>query len=438
MYATLHILCRIDHLPKYNLVRSAGHRPLDTECRQGENMDVPTRSIFERYEPGRSSVPLMVLAIAAYCCFSSALWAQTSDSQNRDSQSNDANKSWTATSESRSSDTDPIRTIESHAQSGNRTLDMQSIQRRGPDGSFAPFQDIEKETVQVDASTVRTVTRTFDRDADGVRKLVQVEEVQKRTSPDGSNIVRTTSDPDINGNLQLVQRQIEETTKTGANVEETKTTVMLPSADGSLVPGVKVQERRERGANDALETHKVTLLPDGDGNWQVSEIRNTTTKHEGDNGSTTRTIEERVSTPDSEGKLVEVSHTVSKEAELGSGEKRDTVETYSVNVNGATPDGSLHLVERATTNQHTTSTGQQVSEQKVEQSNPGDPGAGLQVTVINLDTMRADPSGAQSTRTVRARNANGSYDSFGVVTVDTTKSDNVPAIKVQIAPDKPK
>jgi len=52
--------------------------------------------------------------------------------------------------------------------------------------------------------------------------------------------------------------------------------------------------------------------------------------------------------------------------------------------------------------------------------------------------MRTDPSGAQSTRTVRARNANGSYDSYGVVTVDTTKSDKIPAIQVQIAPDKPK
>ncbi len=383
----------------------------------------------------------MLLAIAAYFCSSIALRAQ-SDSQTSDSQSSDANKSWTATSESRSSDTDPIRTIESHAQDGNRTVDMQSLQRRAADGSFATYQDIEKETVQVDASTVRTVTRTFDRDADGARKLVQVVQEQKRTSSGGSsivsNIVRSTSDPDINGNLQLVQRQIEETTKTGANVEETKTTVFLQSADGSLVPGVKVQERRERGANDTLETHKVTQLPDGDGNWQVSEIRNTTTKHDGDNRSPSRTIEERVSTPDSEGKLVEVSRTVTKETELGSGEKRDTVETYSVNVNGATPDGSLHLVGRATTTQHTSSTGQQVSEQKVEQSNPGDPDAGLQVTVINMDTARTDPSGAQSTRTVRARNANGSYDSFGVVTVDTTKSDNVPAVKVQIAPDKPK
>jgi hypothetical protein len=422
---------------------------LDTERPQGENMDVLTTSISERYEHGRSasaartgrkgrslpfragrSIQLMLLATGAYFCSSCALWAQTSDSQ-----SDEANKSWTVTSESRSSDTDPIRTIVSHTQSGDRTLDKQSLQRRGADGHFEPYQDIEKETVQVDPSTVRTITRTFDRDADAVKKLVEVIEEQKRTSPAGeSNVERITSDPDINGNLQLVQRQIEETKKSGANVEETKTTVMLPSADGGLVPGVQVQERRERGANDTLETHTVTLLPDGNGNWQVSEIRNTTTKQEADKRST----EERVSLPDSEGKLVEVSRTVSKEAKLAPGEKRNTLETYSVSVTGATPDGSLHLVGRATTNQRSISTGQQVSEQKVEQSNPGDPGAGLQVTVITTDTMRTDPSGAQSARTVRARNANGSYDSYGVVTVDTTKSDKNPDIQVQIAPVNPK
>jgi len=411
-------------------------------------MEVLTTSISERYEHGRSasgartgskgryrparavrSVRFVLLAIGAYFCSSCALWAQT------DSQRDAASKSWTATSESRSSDTDPIRTIESHTQSGNRTLDKLSLQRRGADGYFEPYQDIEKETVQVDPSTVRTITRTFDRDADAVSKLVQVTEEQKRTSPAGeSKVERTTSDPDVNGNLQLVQRQIEETKKTGASVEETKTTVMLPSADGGLVPGVQVQERRERGTNDTLETHKVTRLPDGNGNWLVSEIRNTTTRREGDNRST----EERVSLPDSEGKLVEVSRTVSEEAAGAPGEKRNTVETYSVSVTGATPDGSLHLVGRATTSQRTSSTGLQVSEQKVEQSNPGDPGAGLQVTVITTDTMRTDPSGAQSARTVRARNANGSYDSYGVVSVDTTKSDKVPAIQVQIAPDKPK
>jgi hypothetical protein len=410
---------------------------------------VLTTSLSERYEHGPSagaarmggnglyrpsrtmhSIQLMLLAIAAYFCSSCALWAQTSDSQ-----SDEANNTWTATNESRGSDTDPTRTIESHTQSGNRTLDKQSLQRRGADGSFEPDQDIEQETVQVDPSTVRIITRTYDRDADGVKKLVEVIDEQKRTSPTGeSNVERTTSDSDINGQLQLVQRQIEETRKTDVNVEETKTTVMLPGADGSLVPGVKTQERRERGANDALETHKVTLLPDGDGNWQVNEIRDTTTKREGDNRST----EERVSTPDSAGKLVEVSRTVSKDAGIAPGEKRSATETFSVSVNGATPDGSLHLVGRATTNQRTGSTGRQVSEQKVEQSNPGDPGGSLQVTVITTDTMSTDASGAQSTRIVQARNANGSYDSYGVVTVDTTKSDKIPTIQVQIAPEKPK
>jgi hypothetical protein len=127
---------------------------------------------------------------------------------------------------------------------------------------------------------------------------------------------------------------------------------------------------------------------------------------------------------------------VSKESESASGEKRNTVETYSVDVPGSPRDGSLHLVERATTAQRTSSTGQQITEQQVEQTNPGDPGAGLRVTTLTTDTVRPGPSGAQGTRTIQARDANGG---FGVVSVDTTKSDNVHAIQVQIAPSqKPK
>jgi hypothetical protein len=47
--------------------------------------------------------------------------------------------------------------------------------------------------------------------------------------------------------------------------------------------------------------------------------------------------------------------------------------------------------------------------------------------------VRPGPSGAQATRTVQVRGANGS---FGVVSVDTTKSDNIHAIQVQIAPSE--
>jgi hypothetical protein len=383
-----------------------------------------------RLRPSRAArlSQLVLLAIGAYFCSNLALWAQTSDSQ-----TGDANKSWTATTESQSDNANPTRTIESHSQSGNRTLDKQSVQRRGSDGRFEPYQDIEKETVQVDATTVRTTTRTFGRDFDGAKKLVQVTEEEKHTLPGGdSNVVRSTSNPDVNGNLQLVQRQIEETKRTSKDVEETKTTVMLPSVNGGLAPTMKVQERRNRGANDTVESQKTTLLPDGAGNWQVSEIRQATTRQEGENRST----EERVSRPDSEGKLGEVSRTMSKESESASGERRNTVETYSLDVPGSARDGRLHLVERATTAQRTSSTGQQTTEQHVEQPNPGDPGAGLRITILTSDSVRPGPSGAQATRTVQARDANGS---FGVVSVDTTKSDNIHAIQVEIgSSEKPK
>jgi hypothetical protein len=207
---------------------------------------------------------------------------------------------------------------------------------------------------------------------------------------------------------------------------------MLPSVNGGLAPAMKVEERRTLGANNMVDSKKTTLRPDGAGNWQVDEIRQATTRQEGKDRSTT----EQVSRPDSEGKLSEVSRTVSKESESASGEKRNTVETYSLDVPGSSRDGSLRLVERSTTSQRTNASGQQTTEQQLEQSNPGDLGSGLQVITVTTDTVRPSPSGAQATRTIQARDANGR---FGVVSVDTAKSDNIHAIQVQIAPsDKPK
>jgi hypothetical protein len=376
-----------------------------------------------RPSPAAGLSQIILLAIGLSLSSNVALCAQTSDSQ-----TGDANRSWVTSTESQSDNVNPTRTLESHTQSGNRTLDKQSIQRRGSDGQLEPYQDVEKETVQVDVATERTTTRTFARDANGAKTLVQVTEEEKHTLPGGgSNLVRATSNLDVNGNLQLVQRQIEETKNTSKDVEETKTTVMLPSVNGGLTPAMEVQERRKRGASDAIESQKTPLLLDGAGRWEVSEIRQATTRPDGKNRST----EERVSRLDSEGKLSEVSRTMSQESEGASGEKRTTVETYSVDVAGSARDGGLHLVGRATTTQRGTSTGQQTTVQQMEQPNPGDPGSGLRATTLTIDTLRSGPSGAQGTRTIQARDANGN---LGIVSVDTTKSNDIPPILVQIAP----
>jgi hypothetical protein len=373
----------------------------------------------------------VLVVIGAYC-FCPSIFAQTSDSQT----AQEPSKSWTTTTDLKSSDVTsqhiPVRIIESHSEKGNGALDKRSVEIRQTDGHFEPYQDVEKETLTVDASTVRTTMRTLARDVNGMKTLVQVTEEEKHALPgDGTNVVRVTYNPDVNGRLQPVQREIVETKKIGKDLEEKNTTVMLPNVNGGLAPAYKTHEVRKRSANNTVESQKTTLLHDGAGNWQVNEVRQTTTMQEGTN----RTTDERVSRLDSEGKLGEVSHVVSKQSESTAGEKRSLVETHSIDVPGTARDGSLHLIERKTSTEHSSSTGEQATEQRVEQTDPGDPGLDLRVSVLVEGRMVPAPAGEQSTVTIRARDSNGE---FGIVAVDTTKADRIPTIHVQQTPaEKP-
>jgi hypothetical protein len=356
---------------------------------------------------------------------SGALSAQTSDSQDGAS-----DKSWTATTEAKEDYANPTRTLQSHTQSGNRTVDVRSLQTRGADGNFQPYQDIETETTRVNAATTRTITRTFVRDGDGNKTLFQMREEEKRTLPGGdSRAVRTTSNPDANGNLQIVQRENQETRKTSPGVEETKTTVMLPGINGGLAPAMQIEEREKRSGN-TVEIQKTTQLPDGSGSWQVAEVRHTTTKDDGKN----RSSEERVSRPDLDGNLGEMTRNAAKESEDASGDKQKSEETYSIDQPGAARDDSLHLVQRVTTTQRRSADSEQTTK-VLEQTNPGDPGAGLWVSTVTKDGERLGPAGVQGMQTIQQRDANGDLE---VVSVDITQANSANAVHIQIGPPKPK
>jgi hypothetical protein len=378
---------------------------------------------LERSAGSRRLCAFIVLLTGVCFCFSRA------SAQTPDSQAGSSEKAWTASTESKTDNANPTRTIQSHTQNGNRAVDVRSLQTRGPDGNCQPYQDIETETVQVNSTTVRTTTRTFVRDSSGAKTLFQITEENKQTSPGGdSKLVRTTSNPDANGNLQVVQRENQVTTRISPDLEDTKTTVMLPGVNG-LAPAMQILERQKRSGN-TVEIQKTTQLPDGAGNWQVGEVRHTTIKDEGK----TRSSDERVSRPDLDGNLDEITRSVSKESEDGSGATQKSEDTYSIDQPGVVRDSGLHLVQRVTTTQHTSSDGQQTTT-LAAQPDPGDPGAGLRVTTVTTETVRSGPGGARATETIQARNANGS---LGVVSVDMTKADNVHAVEVQIAPPKPK
>jgi len=373
---------------------------------------------------------VLILTIGTFCCFGPSLSAQVSGSQTTQELPEQRQSTTDLKSDDQIPTRIPVRIIESHSQNGDRTLDKRSVEIRGTDGHFEPYQDVERETLTVDAATVRTTMRTFARDVNGRKALVQVTEEEKQTLPgDNSKIVRVTYNPDVNERLQPVQREIVETRKIGNDLVETNTTVMLASANGGLAPAFKTHELRKRAANGAVETEKTTWIPDVNGKWQLSEIRQNIPTQE----ARDRKIEERVFRPDAEGKLGQISRVVSQESESTSGDQRSVVETYSIDVPGTTRDGTLHLVERKTSTRSSSPTGERATEEKVEQTNPGDPGSGLRVSVLVDGKIVPGPSGEQSTVTIRARDSNGN---FGIVSVDTTKADQIPTIQIQQTPSE--
>jgi hypothetical protein len=296
-------------------------------------------------------------------------------------------------------------------------------------GRYAPYLDLQKETLKVDANTVRTVERAFGRDSEGRKTLVQVTEEEKRTLPGGEvKVVRTTSNPDANGGLQVVQREVQDTVQINPNVQETKSTVFTASTNGGLAASMQTTERDTKTGDHTVEFRKSTLLPDLNGGWQTGEVREGTIKSDG----TDRTREERVIRPGADGTLAVVERTVSKESENAAGEKRGTVETYSNNLPGTPVDGSLRLNLRVTTVHRKGEDGTQSTTKQVEQRNPAQPSDSLQVTREAIDIVRPGLDGTtRQTQTLRSLDSNGS---LGVVSVDTRKQDNAPAVQVNIAP----
>lgn len=298
-------------------------------------------------------------------------------------------------------------------------------------GRYAPYLDLQKETVKVDANTVRTIERAYGRDSDGRKTLVQVNEEEKRTLPGGvTKTVRTTSNPDANGSLQVVQREIQDTRQINPNVEETKSTFFTASGNGGLAASMQTTERDTKTGEHNVEFRKSTLLPDLNGGWQVGEVREGTVKEDGKD----RTKDERVLRPGADGNLTVVERTVSKETENAAGEKKSAVETYSNNLPGSPVDDSLRLNQRVTTVSRKSGDGKQSSETQVEQRNPGQPSDRPQLTEQTIDIVRPGLDGTtRQTQTLRSLNSSGG---LGVVSVDTRTQDTSPAIKIEIAPSK--
>jgi hypothetical protein len=331
---------------------------------------------------------------------------------------NSSGGSWTATTEGSTMNVTPWRTTQSHTKSGNRTLDKQLVEVLGPDGQFRPETETETETIRLDDTTTRTVVRAYKWDGNGRRILASITEEEARHTASGdSHVVSTTSNADVNGNFQTVKREVTDTNTTIPKTWETKTKVYLGDGNGGFVLAVQALQLQKRDDDDTIEVMKKTLLPDGNGNWKVDELSEKRVKGNDRN----RTTQERITRPDTEGRLSEILLTVGDEAKDAEGDRNITIDKYSRDVPGATSDGSMHWTQRDTTIQKNCSGGEK-TEQQVEQPDPGNPSDGPQVIAKTRYTVQYTASGSKEEKTTQVPDGNGA---FKVFYLETRKSERV-------------
>ena len=306
------------------------------------------------------------------------------------------------------------------------------VEALGPDGRYVPYSEVERESVRVNETTVRNVERSYGRTPDGQRVLTQETHEESRTLPDGAKkMTRTTSNPDGNGALQVVQRLLVDSKQVSPGVRDTKTTLLSANGSGGLGPSMQIDEREKKTDAGTVQFTKSTSLADGSGHWTLSEVREGVTRKEAD-GAITK--EERVLRPDGNGKMAVAERTVTRQSQPGSGEQSETAETYSTDVPGRAGNEGLELVRRESTVQRSGAGGAHNTTRRVEQTNAGDPGSGLQVTQEAIDIVRPGTNGtAAETSIMRTSDSNGHLNT---VWIDMGHTDNPAAVKVDTAPAK--
>jgi hypothetical protein len=143
----------------------------------------------------------------------------------------------------------------------------------GPNGGYKPTSETETETVQIDATTTRTVVRTYQWDGNGQRTLARVSEQESRTTAGGG--VRTEnkiSASDGNGHFQVIRREVADTKTVSPGIEETKSTVYQRDSYGGFSQAEQTQEVKTHAADDSVAVKKTTLMPAGNGSRKVSDV----------------------------------------------------------------------------------------------------------------------------------------------------------------------
>ena len=316
----------------------------------------------------------------------------------------------------------PSRMIEkTRTEADGRKVTTRILERLSPDKHYQPVMEREEEAIQVDEQTVRTIERVFTMDADGRRREIETTHEEKRTLPGGAQrLVRTTSQPDINGGFGVVRREVMQTEPTASNTKRTQSTVLTPDINGGFAPSTQITRTERRREDGTVETERIQLVPDGNGGWQRSEVTETVVQPEGQDG---RREEERIYRRDSSGKLSLARRTVVNQRKDANEDEHKEVQVYATSMAGGVPygDGTIRLDERLRVVRRIRPDGTQDTTQLIEKRGAANPADGLRAEQVVVETSRPDGRGG-SERQTRVKGLDGNGRFIDIIVFDIRES----------------
>ena len=309
------------------------------------------------------------------------------------------------------------RVQQTRVEGNGRTIDTQVLERPSINGGYAVATATETETIHVGPNTVRVVERWYVPDADGRRRLSRIIEAETTTLPGRSTTTtRIRYDSDLDGHLQAMERDIEESIPLNASSNQTTSTILL-LLGGVFIPVQKTVTVETRNGNGITDVQRTVSLGDHTGHAIIPTlVTHTVEEQTGNVGS--RTKEERVLRADTgktpgEGQMLPVERTVTLEWSSPDGEEHSRAETSLMFTIGVAHDGELHMNRQVSTVRQVMADGSTQIVQGVAEINPGAKSDRPRSIEKKTEISRRGAAGQFETSTVvEAPNSSGAMRPF--------------------------
>ena len=292
----------------------------------------------------------------------------------------------------------PTRTGKTVFETSGKKVSREVLETPSIDGRFEGFLETEEETVRIDAKTIRVIRRRVGRDADGRRKIIEVKEEDQTALPGGGlRVTRTFSTPDLNGRLEVTRKEVQEKIPVNFKVNKERITIFRPDINRGMSAVEQTERTSEQTEDGALEVETERRVPDANGRWETFEVRKQVVRESPGGTKATEDIYRR----GAEGKISLTDRKVTLQRKVKEGEEEETVETYSVNIEGRTRygDNRLHLDRRQHTVRTTSSDGTERTVREVFQRQTTAATEKLKLTERGVETSR--PTGKNRRETHR-------------------------------------